>query len=116
MIKKVHREDSKIIMQIAHAGARASVELIKSQPLGPSSLEIKDYLNCREMTKKEIFQIIEDFKKAAMRAKKAGFDGIQIYVAHGFLLSQFLSPFFNKRNYDGVEIAAKNRKDRMILC
>jgi 2,4-dienoyl-CoA reductase-like NADH-dependent reductase (Old Yellow Enzyme family) len=98
MVKKVHREGSKIMMQIAHAGARASVELIKSQPLGPSSLEIKDGLSCREMTKKEIFQTIEDFKKAAVRAKKAGFDGIQIHAAHGYLLSQFLSPFFNKRN------------------
>ena len=97
MIEKVHREGSKIIIQIAHAGGRASAQLIKSQPFGPSSLEIKDCMMCREMTKNEIFQTIGDFKNAAVRAKKAGFDGVQIHAAHGYLLSQFLSPFFNKR-------------------
>ena len=97
MIEKVQKEGSKIIIQIAHAGGRASAQLIKSQPFGPSSLEIKYCMMCREMTKNEIFQIIEDFQKAAVRAKKAGFDGIQIHAARGYLLSQFLSPFFNKR-------------------
>jgi len=113
MIEKVHREGSKIIIQIAHAGGRASIQLIKSQPYGPSSIEIKDCVRCREMTKSEIFQIIEDFKKAAVRAKKAGFDGVQIHAAHGYLLSQFLSPFFNKRkdNYGG---SIENRA-RLIL-
>jgi len=113
MVEKVHREGSKIIMQIAHAGARASAQLIKSQPFGPSSLEIKDCMMCREMTKNEIFQTIGDFKNAAVRAKKADFDGIQIHAAHGYLLSQFLSPFFNKRkdNYGG---SIENRA-RLIL-
>ena len=97
IVEKVHREGSKIIMQIAHAGGRASAKLIKSQPFGPSSLEIKDCMMCREITKNEIFQIISDFKNAAVRAKKAGFDGVQLHGAHGFLLSQFLSPFFNRR-------------------
>jgi len=97
IVEKVHREGSKIIMQIAHAGGRASSQLIKSQPFGPSSLEIKDCRTCREMTKNEIFQTISDFKNAAVRAKKVGFDGVQIHGAHGFLLSQFLSPFFNRR-------------------
>ncbi|GAH06512.1 unnamed protein product, partial [marine sediment metagenome] len=113
MVKKVQKEGSKIIIQIAHAGGRASIQLIKSQPYGPSSIEIKDCMMCREMTKNEIFQIIEDFKNAAVRAKKAGFDGIQIHAAHGYLLSQFLSPFFNKRkdNYGG---SIENRV-RLIL-
>jgi len=113
IVKKVQKEGSKIIMQIAHAGDRASIQLIKGQPFGPSSLEIKDCMMCREMTKSEIFQIIEDFKNAAVRAKKAGFDGIQIHAAHGYLLSQFLSPFFNKRkdNYGG---SIENRA-RLIL-
>lgn len=113
IVEKVHREGSKIIMQIAHAGGRASIQLIKGQPYGPSSLKIKDYMMCREMTKSEIFQIIEDFKKAAVRAKKVGFDGIQIHAAHGYLLSQFLSPFFNKRK-DRYGGSIENRA-RLIL-
>lgn len=113
MVEKVHREGSKIIMQIAHAGGRASIQLTKSQPLGPSSLEIKDCMMCREMTKSEIFQIIEDFKNAAVRAKKSGFDGVQIHAAHGYLLNQFLSPFFNKRK-DEYGRSIENRA-RLIL-
>ncbi|GAI66999.1 unnamed protein product, partial [marine sediment metagenome] len=69
MVEKVHREGSKIIMQISHAGGRASAQLIKNQPSGPSSLEIKDCMMCREMTKNEIFQTIGDFKNAAVRVK-----------------------------------------------
>ena len=97
MVDKVHNEGSKIILQIAHAGGLASPQLVQSKPFGPSSIEVKDCLNCREITMSEIFQIIEEFKNAAIRAKNAGFDGVQIHAAHGYLLSQFLSPFFNKR-------------------
>ncbi|MBA7682293.1 NADH oxidase [subsurface metagenome] len=113
IVKKVQKEGSKIIMQITHAGCRAPIQLTKSQPLGPSSLEIKDYIRCREITKAEIFQTIKDFKKAAVRAKKSGFDGVQIHAAHGYLLSQFLSPFFNKRK-DGYGGSIENRA-RLIL-
>jgi len=113
MVKKVHRKGSKIIIQIAHAGCRSAINLTKKQPLGPSSIEIKDCGRCREMTKNEIFQTIEDFQKAAVRAKKAGFDGIQIHAAHGYLLSQFLSPFFNKRK-DEYGGSIENRA-RLIL-
>jgi 2,4-dienoyl-CoA reductase-like NADH-dependent reductase (Old Yellow Enzyme family) len=113
IVEKVHREGSKIIMQIAHAGGRASVKLIKSQPFGPSSLKIKDVLSCREITTSEILKMIEDFKMAAVRAKKAGFDGVQLHGAHGYLLSQFLSPFFNKRE-DEYGGSIENRA-RLIL-
>ena len=113
MVKGVHREGSKIIMQIAHAGGRALAQLIKSQPFGPSYLAIRDCMMCREITKNEIYQTVEDFKKAAVRAKKVGFDGIQIHAAHGYLLSQFLSPFFNKRK-DEYGGSIENRA-RLIL-
>lgn len=96
MVEEVHKEGSKIILQINHAGGRAIGSLEDTKPFGPSSLEIKDY-SCREMNASEIIRIIDDFKHAAIRAKKAGFDGVQLHAAHGFLLSQFLSPFFNKR-------------------
>jgi len=117
MVEKVHNEGSKIILQITHAGCRASTQFVKSKPFGPSSIEIKDCLNCREMTISEIFQIIEDFKNAAVRAKNAGFDGVQIHAAHGYLLSQFLSPFFNKRTDKyGCSIRNRARLVLEILC
>ncbi|MEA2021002.1 MAG: NADH:flavin oxidoreductase, partial [Candidatus Caldatribacteriota bacterium] len=117
MVEKVHNEGSKIIMQINHAGAKSSAKLTKSKPFGPSSIEVKDCLNCREMTISEIFQIIEDFKNAAVRAKNADFDGVQIYASHGYLLSQFLSPFFNKRTDEyGGNIKNRARLILEILC
>jgi len=102
MIKKVHNEGSKIIIQINHAGGRAIGKSIDGKALGPSDLKLNKY-NCKEMTINEIKQTINDFVSAAIRAKQAGFDGVQLHGAHGFLLSQFLSPFFNKRtdNYGG---------------
>ncbi len=59
--------------------------------------------NCQEMTLLEIQEVVKAFGKAAGRAQKAGFDGVQLHAAHGYLLSEFLSPFFNKRtdNYGG---------------
>jgi 2,4-dienoyl-CoA reductase-like NADH-dependent reductase (Old Yellow Enzyme family) len=102
MVKKVHDKGSTIIMQITHAGGRAIGNSEDSKALGPSDLEFKKY-NCRKITISEIRQTIDDFVKAAIRAKEAGFDGVQLHGAHGFLLNQFLSPFFNKRkdNYGG---------------
>jgi len=112
MVEKVHHEGSKIILQINHGGGRAMSQLKDNRSFGPSSLEIKDY-SCREMTVSEIVQTIEDFKKAAVRVNNSGFDGIQLHGAHGFLLSEFLSPFFNRRkdHYGG---SIENRA-RIIL-
>jgi len=98
MVNKIHQEGSKIIMQITHGGNQSKVKLIKKRPLGPSPMKVKDnVIMSKAMTKEEISQTIKDFKHAALRAKKAGFDGVQIHAAHGYLLSSFLSPFFNHR-------------------
>ncbi len=113
MVNKVHKEGSRIIIQIAHAGCRAPINLIGKQALGPSSVKITGCEVYAEMTKNEIFQTNEDFKRAAVRAKEAGFDGVQIHAAHGYLLSQFLSSFFNKRK-DEYGGSIENRA-RLIL-
>jgi 2,4-dienoyl-CoA reductase-like NADH-dependent reductase (Old Yellow Enzyme family) len=98
MADAVHNAGGKITVQLAHAGCHAAPDLTGQMPLGPSSIKGEDMPNCREMTGDD-FQIVpEAFGKAAARAQEAGFDGVQIHAAHGFLLSEFLSPFYNRRN------------------
>jgi 2,4-dienoyl-CoA reductase-like NADH-dependent reductase (Old Yellow Enzyme family) len=93
----VHRAGSPIVMQLVHGGLFSAPILSGSIPLGPSSLETPDGKIGKEMSKSDIDEAINAFRNAAVRAKIAGFDGVQIHAAHGWLLSQFLSPFFNKR-------------------
>lgn len=83
------------IVQIHHAGIRAPKDLIKQQPVGPSNHK---ETSARAMTKIEIKQTIQDFINAAVRCQKAGFDGVEIHAAHGYLLTQFMSPKTNLRN------------------
>lgn len=97
MAETVHNADGKILMQLAHGGLFAHPQLTGQDPIGPSAMMTEKGLTGREMTKQEIQGIVSAFRESAIRAQKAGFDGIQIHAAHGYLLSQFLSPFFNKR-------------------
>jgi len=87
----VHRHGGKILAQINHAGYHSIVERA-----GPS-----DYFGgewkARAMSASEIWDVIEEFGQAAMRAIEAGFDGIQLHGAHGYLISQFLSKRANSR-------------------
>lgn len=94
----IHKNGSKVMMQINHAGSAASKEVTGLEPVAPSSiahprLEAVPH----ELTKDEIEQIIKAFADAAVRTKKAGFDGVEIHSAHGYLLNQFFSPLTNKR-------------------
>ncbi len=93
----VHSEGAKIIVQIAHCGVKAAVYDKGDCPKGPSeALEVKDH-PAIAMTKDEIKAVINDFAQAALKCKDSGADGVQIHCAHGYLLSQFMSPFYNKR-------------------
>jgi NADPH2 dehydrogenase len=80
----IHKNGSKTVMQINHAGSRA-LEVGNSIHRGPS------------IDKDEIKEIVDNFRKAAIRVKEAGFDGVEIHSAHNYLLNQFLSPITNKR-------------------
>ena len=95
MTEAVHEASGKIVLQLAHAGIQANSSLTGQPPKGPSPFE--KVPTGQEMTHDEIQKVIEAFGQAAFRAQTAGFDGVQIHAAHGFLLSQFLSPFFNRR-------------------
>lgn len=97
MIDAVHREGGKIVVQLAHAGCYALSQVTQMEAVGPSVGISEKTPNCRELSREEIGGICDAFGKAALRAQSAGFDGIQIHAAHGYLLSEFLSPFFNRR-------------------
>ncbi|MEM7033120.1 MAG: oxidoreductase [Chloroflexota bacterium] len=81
--------------QLGHAGALSHVPI--SQPKGPSALNVEG-LQCAALSIDEIRELPNRYAKAALLAKTAGFSGVQIHAGHGFLLSQFLSPLFNRRN------------------
>jgi len=113
MTDAVHKADGKIILQLAHAGCYAAVSLTGTEAIAPS-LITKPI--CREMTKDDIQRLTDAFVKGAELAQKAGFDGIQIHAAHGYLLSQFLSPFYNKRTDQyGGNIESRSRIITEIL-
>jgi 2,4-dienoyl-CoA reductase-like NADH-dependent reductase (Old Yellow Enzyme family) len=97
MTSSIQTMGGKIALQLAHAGSHASSRLSGLEPIGPSAIEKESRPIGREMTRDEIETVTEAFASAAARARRAGFDAIQIHAAHGYLLSQFLSPYFNKR-------------------
>lgn len=80
--------------QLGHAGALSYLPI--SQPKGPSALDLAE-LKCEGMSIEDIEALPAMYANAAMIAKDAGFGGVQIHAGHGFLLSQFLSPLFNRR-------------------
>lgn len=104
MTHSVHQRGGRIAIQIAHGGLFANKMLTGQTPLAPSKVEGLGNSQESEMTTHEIQDIVEAFGQAALRAKEAEFDALQIHAAHGYLLSQFLSPAFNKRrdNYGGT--------------
>jgi 2,4-dienoyl-CoA reductase-like NADH-dependent reductase (Old Yellow Enzyme family) len=95
----VHRNGGKIAFQLAHGGRQTTKDLIDQTPIGPSS-KGRDpvyFIKPREMTEDEIMEMIKAFGAATGRAVEAGADGIQLHAAHGYLINEFLSPFFNYR-------------------
>ncbi|RME62523.1 MAG: NADH:flavin oxidoreductase, partial [Nitrospirae bacterium] len=93
----VHKEGAKIILQLAHGGSQTKYDTGLPK-VGPSAVpERSTGVVPEELTKEGIRTLIDKFTKAALRAKEAGFDGVQLHAAHGYLLSQFLSSYSNQR-------------------
>ncbi len=98
LTQMVHKHNTNIIMQLVYGGSMTMLKPPSPKIWGPSAVrnEMSGITPC-EMTKQDINTLVDAFKKAAARAKKAGFDGIELHAAHGYLLSQFLCPHYNKR-------------------
>ena len=92
--QKMHELGTPIIAQLNHCGGQTKEVDTKMPVIAPS--KISDY-KAKEMTKDEILEVIEAFVQAIKNAKEAGFDGVQLHLAHGYLLSEFVSPRMNRR-------------------
>jgi 2,4-dienoyl-CoA reductase-like NADH-dependent reductase (Old Yellow Enzyme family) len=90
----IKMEDSLAVVQLHHAGMRSPAELIGQAPVCPSD---HGETGATGLTTAAVEQLIEDFICAAERAEKAGFDGVEIHGAHGYILAQFLSGTINQR-------------------
>ncbi len=97
MTAAVHDLGGRIMAQLAHAGHQASDKITGQPALAVSDAEPLAGKNIRVATEADIEELVAAFARAASRARASGFDGIEIHSGHGYLLSQFLSPAFNKR-------------------
>ncbi|NLW31475.1 MAG: FAD-dependent oxidoreductase [Fibrobacter sp.] len=99
LVQEIHKHDCKICVQIYHPGRQGISAINGNLPLpAPSEVECKAvHQPVAAMTTLEIEEMVEKFVKAAVRVKTAGFDGVEVHGAHGYLINQFLSPYTNLR-------------------
>jgi 2,4-dienoyl-CoA reductase-like NADH-dependent reductase (Old Yellow Enzyme family) len=96
--RAVHCFPTRIFLQIAHAGRQTKEKICGCVPVAPSAVyEPVFKLMPRAMSHDEVKASVDDFIQAGRRAKEAGFDGVQLHVAHGYLLSSYISPHTNRR-------------------
>lgn len=108
----VHKYDANILMQLVYVGSTFTPNGTHGDMMGASAVKnLKTGFTPREMTLNDIEELKKKFAAAAVRAKKAGFDGIEIHASHGYLLHQFATAYYNRRTdqYGG------NRENRYRL-
>lgn len=93
-----HKHGAKVSVQLHHAGRQTYESIIGQPPLAPSKLPCPLCQSMpREMSTEEVYEMIDNFIEAAVRAQKAGVDAVEIHGAHGYLIAQFMSAYSNKR-------------------
>lgn len=100
LVDAVHEAGGRIAFQLAHGGRQCPKNVIGAAPLAPSRFG-RDPASLNKpaaASEADIEEVIASFAKAAQRAFEAGADAVQLHCAHGYLLSEFLSPFFNRRH------------------
>ena len=93
----VHALGTKLIVQINHCGQKARQIDGGGFPLGPSDTENAQGNPVKGMSREQIRSVVASFAETAARCKETGADAVQIHAAHGYLLSEFLNPYFNRR-------------------
>jgi 2,4-dienoyl-CoA reductase-like NADH-dependent reductase (Old Yellow Enzyme family) len=113
----IHSEGAKASIQLGHCGNMADKSVTGMKPYAPSGgINWYGPTFPKTMTKPEIETVVEDFKSAVLLARKAGFDAVEIHAGHGYLISQFLSPYTNKRKDEfGGSFENRSRFLRMVL-
>lgn len=103
-----HKHGAVVLIQIHHAGFMTPSTVVETS-LAPSDY-VAGRSNARAMTKEELKSAQDDFLQAAIRAQKAGFDGIELHGAHYYLINQFMSPVVNKRSDEyGGDLEGRSR-------
>lgn len=98
LAQAVKEQGARVAIQLHHAGSEARSSLTGLQPAAPSPIPKPGLEMPRELTTEEVGELVLCFARAARRAQSAGFDGVEIHGAHGYLIAQFLSSFFNRRS------------------
>lgn len=99
LTQRVHENDAKIVMQIAYGGTKTTYNVGERVIFSPSDIpERGTKTQGKAMTKEEIDYIVDAFANASKRAQTSGFDGVEIHAAHTYLINQFLSPYYNRRD------------------
>jgi dimethylglycine catabolism A len=103
LVGEIHRGGAKASIQLGHGGGHTRIDICGETPIAPSAIPHPVYETTfetivpQEMTKARIAETIAAHVAAGLRARKAGFDCVEIHAAHGYLLSQFHAPFENRR-------------------
>ena len=97
LVKGIQESGSLAVIQLHHAGIRSPKELVYGRGVGPSNYEKS---SARGLTYQEVHELRNDFINAGKRAQKCGYDGIEIHGAHGYIICQFLSSKYNRRQDD----------------
>jgi 2,4-dienoyl-CoA reductase-like NADH-dependent reductase (Old Yellow Enzyme family)/thioredoxin reductase len=98
LVEVVHDHGAKVAVQLQHVGGQTNRRNTEgAQPVAPSVVPFPRADTPRALTVEEIRSIIREFAESILRAKTAGFDAVEIHGAHGYLVTQFHSPYFNKR-------------------
>ncbi|WP_392553227.1 FAD-dependent oxidoreductase [Orbus wheelerorum] len=116
--ERMHKHGATVAVQINHAGASAYFGRLNGlQPISSSNVPSKTGGNApRPMSVDEILYVVKQYGLAASRVQRAGFDAVEIHAGHSYLLSQFLSPLFNKRTDEfGGSVENRSRIVRMVI-